>query len=433
MNAFHFIGIKGAGMSPLAQILSDMGFDVQGSDIEKHIFTQEGLERRNIQILNFNSDNVKEHHIVVVGNAFDDDHMEVKKAKQLNLKIIRYHDLLGEYSEELNSIAVTGSHGKTSTTGLMAHVFNQCQPTSYLIGDGTGRGEKDSNDLIFEACEYKRHFLAYKPSYAVITNIDFDHPDYFKDLEEVFEAFQSFVFQVRKRIIAYGDTPLLRELKTKVPISYFGFHEDNDFQAVKVHLTDSGTVFEVKMENKSLGTFEIASYGNHNVLNALAVICVGYLEKKNMRDIREGLKSFNGVKRRFSEKIFKDQVIIDDYAHHPTEIAATISAVRQKYPDRKIVAIFQPHTFSRTQRFLDSFADSLCSADSVYLCEIFGSARENKGNVSIEELQNIIPDSILLKEQNISKLSHHPNSVLLFMGAGDIQKYQTAYENSQLV
>ncbi|MGR3765956.1 UDP-N-acetylmuramate--L-alanine ligase [Rossellomorea sp. NS-SX7] len=428
MNAFHFIGIKGAGMSPLAQILNDMGFEVQGSDIEEYIFTQEGLESRNIQVLDFNSENVKENHIVVVGNAFDDDHIEVKKAKELNLKVIRYHDFLGGFSEELNSIAVTGSHGKTSTTGLMAHVFNQCHPTSYLIGDGTGRGEKGSKDLIFEACEYKRHFLAYKPSYAVITNIDFDHPDYYKDLDDVLNAFQSFVFQVRKRIVAFGDNPLLRNLKTQVPISFFGFEDDNDFQAVNISLNDYGTKFDVVMKDTSLGEFEIGSYGNHNVLNALAVISVGYLENKNMADIKEGLKSFNGVKRRFSEKIFKNQVIIDDYAHHPTEIAATISAVRQKYPDRKVVAIFQPHTFSRTQRFLNSFAESLRSADSVYLCDIFGSARENEGNVSIDELQNMIPDSSLLKEQNISVLSEHPKSVLLFMGAGDIQKYQKAYE-----
>ena len=166
----------------------------------------------------------------------------------------------------------------------------------------------------------------------------------------------------------------------------------------------------------------------NNVLNALAVSTLCHYENIDESIVKEGLKTFHGVKRRFTEKIVGSQVLVDDYAHHPTEITATLNAARKKYPDKTIVAIFQPHTFTRTQTFLNEFAESLQEADHVFLCDIFGSARENYGKLSIEDLQKDSGAEIL-QEGNISQLASFHDSVLLFMGAGDIQKYQTAYEN----
>lgn len=183
------------------------------------------------------------------------------------------------------------------------------------------------------------------------------------------------------------------------------------------------------MRHTFYASFKIPTFGDHNILNALAVIALCHYEAIDTEIVKERLLTFEGVKRRFSEKVIGTQVLIDDYAHHPTEIKATINAARQKYQDREIVVIFQPHTFSRTQTFLDDFAESLSGADGVYLCDIFGSAREHHGQLTIEDLQERIPGSVLMKEGDTSSLFKHKDSVLIFMGAGDIQKFQSAYEN----
>lgn len=428
MTIYHFVGIKGSGMSALAQVLHNMGFHVQGSDVNKFFFTQTALEELNISILPFQRSNIEEGMTVIAGNAFPDTHEEIEEALNKGIPVIRYHDFIGQWIGNFTSVAVTGSHGKTSTTGLLSHVIGGAKPTSYLIGDGTGKGVRDPEYFVFEACEYRRHFLAYHPDYAIMTNIDFDHPDYFANIEDVFSAFQKMAMQVKKAIIAYGDDEQLQKLHASVPVLFYGFTEGNDFQARNIEKKTSGTNFDVYVRNDYFGTFDIPSYGDHNVLNALAVIAICHYEKINSHVIAAQLKSFPGVKRRFTEKVIGDQVLVDDYAHHPVEIRATINAARQKYPNKQIVAIFQPHTFTRTQTFLQDFVESLSEADQVYLCEIFGSARENQGNLTIDDLKDKIPGAKILLEEETSPLLMLHDSVLLFMGAGDIQKFQAAYE-----
>ena len=430
MTTYHFIGIKGTGMSALAQILHDSGERVQGSDVEKKFFTQEVLENKNIPILPFAESNIKQEYTIIAGNAFSDDHIEIQEAKKLGCRFYRYHEFLGEWLKQFTSIAVTGAHGKTSTTGLLAHVLDESFPISYLIGDGTGNGHADSKYFVFEACEYRRHFLSYEPDYAIITNIDFDHPDYFTSLDDVVDAFQSMADLVKKCIVACGDDEELQKIHTKVPVIYYGFADTNDFQAQNVEETTSGTQFDVFVRNTYYDTFSIPMYGNHNVLNALAVIAICHYEGIGAEEIKK-LYSFKGVKRRFTEKKLGDQVIIDDYAHHPKEITATIESARKKYPNKQIVAIFQPHTFTRTKTFLQEFADSLSEADITYLCDIFGSAREEPGQLTINELQELITDCSILELDHAEVLQQYKESVLIFMGAGDIQKFQKAYEDSR--
>ncbi len=428
MTTYHFVGIKGSGMSALAHILHDKGYEVQGSDVEKTFFTQKALEEAGILILPFNAENIQEGMTVIAGNAFNDDHEEIKRAKEIGVPVIRYHKFLGDFIQNFTSIAITGAHGKTSTTGLMAHVVSGASPTSYLIGDGTGRGAKEAQYFVFEACEYRRHFLSYAPDYAVMTNIDFDHPDYFADVQDVLSAFQEMAMQVKKAIFACGDDEYLQGIQANVPVVFYGFGEENDFQARNAAFDEKGTTFDVFVRNEFYATFRIPGYGDHNILNALSVIGLCHYEEIDTDIVKERLLTFSGVKRRFSEKQAGGQMLIDDYAHHPTEIRATINAARQKYPTREIVAVFQPHTFSRTQTFLDEFAESLNKADAVYLCDIFGSARENHGKLTIEDLQEKIPGAQLIKEEGTAVLKDHSNSVLIFMGAGDIQKFQAAYE-----
>ncbi|SDJ66432.1 UDP-N-acetylmuramate--L-alanine ligase [Salimicrobium halophilum] len=429
MTTYHFIGIKGTGMSALAQILHDSGEQVQGSDVDKYFFTQKSLEDKGITLLPFSGDNIKENYTVIAGNAFGDDHEEIERARELGINYYRYHDFLGKWLEGYTSIAVTGAHGKTSTTGLLAHVLEENYPTSFLIGDGTGKGGEKSRYFAFEACEYRRHFLSYYPDYAIMTNIDFDHPDYFTSIDDVYEAFQQMAKQVKKGIIACGDDEHLQHIQANVPVVYYGFDEANDFQAKNIQETEEGTSFEVFVRGTYYDTFLIPQFGSHTVLNALSVIALCDYEGMSSKEINV-MKSFSGVKRRFTEKEWENQVLVDDYAHHPIEIAATIDSARKKYKERPVIAIFQPHTFSRTRAFLKEFADSLQQADHVYLCDIFGSARESKGNLTIDDLQELIPESNILDISETKRLQEHEDGVLLFMGAGDIQKFQKAYEEN---
>ena len=429
---YHFVGIKGAGMSALALVLNGKGYNVQGSDIDKYCFTQRELEKAQIPIMSFNVDNIQdnENMVVIAGNAFPDTHPEISEALNKKIPVIRYHKFLSSLSSEYTSVAVTGSHGKTSTTGMLAHVLNGLAPTSYLIGDGTGYGVDDAKYFAFEACEYKRHFLAYEPDYAIMTNIDYDHPDYFTSIEDVADAFQSLANRVKKAIFAYGDDSHLRNLTAKVPIYYYGVKEDDDFQVVDIQRTTNGSSFDVRHNGEIIGHFEIPTYGMHNIYNATAVIAVAYMENESMEKVAQELTTYKGVKRRFTEKEVGDMMVIDDYAHHPSEIKATIDAARQKYPDKEIIAVFQPHTFTRTVALLHEFAESLDLADHVYLCDIFGSARETSGDVRIEDLAaEITKVGTIVKEDNVSPLLDYQNAVIIFMGAGDVQKFERAYEN----
>jgi len=425
---YHLIGIKGAGMSALAHILSDMGHSVQGSDIEEKVFTQIGLEAKGMNLYPFGASKIEPDMRVIIGNAFKDDHEEVIKSKEIGAKTVRYHDFLGNLIEGFTSIAISGTHGKTTTTGMLAHVLRLNAPTSYLIGDGTGKGEKDSQYFAFEACEYQRHFLAYYPDYAIITNIEHDHPDYFKDIDDVLDAFNTFVNQCKKRVIACGDDLGVQKLSNLPKILTYGFNDSNQVVAKNIMKSSDGTTFDVIIDGEFYYTFKTPFFGDHMVLNCLAVIAVCYLEGISAKVIEKDLPLFSGVKRRFAEKSYRGQVIIDDYAHHPTEIEVTLKAVRQKYPDREIVAIFQPHTFTRTATFINEFSESLNLADYVYLTEIFGSAREDKGSISIQELINKCRNGALITEKTVSELQQYQNAVLVFMGAGDIKKYQDAYK-----
>ncbi|MBF7018415.1 UDP-N-acetylmuramate--L-alanine ligase [Staphylococcus sp. 18_1_E_LY] len=434
MTHYHFVGIKGAGMSSLAQIMHDLGNEVQGSDIESYVFTEVALRNKGIKILPFDANNIEEDMVVVQGNAFPDVHEEIVRAHELKLDVIRYHDFLGHVINQYTSVAVTGAHGKTSTTGLLSHVMNGDKKTSFLIGDGTGLGIPASEYFAFEACEYKRHFLSYHPDYAIMTNIDFDHPDYFKDIDDVVSAFQEMSHNVKKAIIAWGDDPYLRGIQANVPVYYYGFSTNDDVYADNIQISEKGTQFDVYINNKFFDTFLSPQYGDHNILNALSVITISYLEELDIDNIKEALETFGGVKRRFNETKVVNQVLVDDYAHHPREISATIETARKKYPNKEVIAVFQPHTFSRTKAFLQEFADCLSKADHTFLCEIFGSIRENSGNLTIQDLLKRIDGAQLIDEVSVNLLEQYNDAVVLFMGAGDIQKIQRAYmENLDVV
>lgn len=430
-TSYYFIGIKGSGMSALALILHSLGYQVSGSDITEYTFTQQKLEEAGIKILPFNADNIHAGMTIIAGNSFTEvNNPEIARAMALKIPFMRYHEFLGKFMQNYISMGVAGAHGKTSTTSLLAHVMSGVAKTSYLIGDGNGKGVKDAKFFVFEADEYRRRFLAYAPDYMIMTNIDFDHPDYYHDINDVFDAFQSEANQVKKAIFAWGDDPNLRKLTAKVPIYYYGTSDRDDFQARNIVRTTEGSEFDVYHHGKDLGHYQIKLFGEHNILNSLAVIAVSYMENINHDEVARELLTFKGAKRRFNQTKLADMTLIDDYAHHPSEIKATLDAARQEYPDKEIIAVFQPHTYSRTKAYLNDFANILSKADHTYVTPIFSSARENSGDVSSEDLVAKIPGAKVIDCDNIDQLlGQYHDAVVVFMGAGDIQKYERVYQD----
>ncbi|MDD6468181.1 MAG: UDP-N-acetylmuramate--L-alanine ligase, partial [Erysipelotrichaceae bacterium] len=367
---YYFIGIKGTGMASLATILFDLGYEVSGSDLEKHFFTEEQLVERGIPIYPFSSDNIKDGMTVIIGNAFADDFEEVKAALQNpTVKAYRYHVFLGELLKKYHSICIAGSHGKTTTTSMMSSMLNHSIPTAFLIGDGTGHITKESQYFVLEACEYRRHFLAYHPDYALITNVEIDHVDYYKSEEDYGHAYEEFARQVKKKVIVFGDDPRARKLNLPEHTIWYGIEEHNDVRAINIVETSYDMEFDVLVHGTLFGHFHLPLVGRHLLWNALGVITLGMLEGLSVEQIEAGLCEFHGAKRRFVVEEVGDCIYIDDYAHHPTEISVTLDSVRMRYPDRKVVAVFKPHRVSRVRYFAQEFADALKKADVVGVCD----------------------------------------------------------------
>lgn len=426
---YYLIGIKGTGMSALAQILFDLGYEVMGSDKPDHFFTEKPLIERGIKILPFNKDNIKEDMFIVQGNAFSDTHEEVVRAKELNLKIYTYQEMVGKLTKMFNTITVAGCHGKTTTSAMLSHVLNNIVGANYLIGDGSGYAIKENNYFVLEACEYKRHFLSYTPQYAIITNIELDHIDYYKDIDDYIDAFREYANNAEKMVIACGDDQYTHMLEPKKPIFFYGLNEDNDIVARDVNYTNEGTSFDVYVEDNYYGHFDLPLFGKHMLLNSLAVIGVCYYERLDAKEVSKNLKTFKGAKRRFKEKVIGDIVTIDDYAHHPTEVKVTIKGARQKYPDKEIVAILKTHTLSRTKEMANEFAEALKLADKAYIMDV-GVDREEVGydDVTYKIIQEKVPGCEYMSLALVDKLLKHKNAVMIFMSSKDIYVLQEKYE-----
>ncbi|MDD2518454.1 MAG: UDP-N-acetylmuramate--L-alanine ligase [Bacilli bacterium] len=425
---YYFIGIKGTGMAALAQIMFDLGYNVLGSDKEDHFFTEIPLIERGITIYPFSANNIKEGMTIVQGNAFRDDHEEVVRAKELGLKIYSYQEMVGKLTKKFKTIGISGCHGKTTTTSMMAHVMNNIRGSNYLIGDGTGYATKENEYFALEACEYKRHFLAYNPYYAIITNIELDHIDYYKDIDDVILAYEQYANKAEKMVIACGDDPYTHSLNVDKPIFFYGLDDDNDIIAKDVEFGDDGTSFDVFVEGNYYGHFDLPLYGKHMLLNSLAVISVCYYERIDAKEVSKYLKTFQGAKRRFKEKVIGDIVTIDDYAHHPTEVKVTIKGARQKYPDKEIVAVLLIHTWSRAAKFKQEFVDALNLADKAYVMDVYVDRKEDVEPFDAHEIIKLLDNGEYINNDMADKLLVHKNAVILFMSSKEIYVLQKAYE-----
>lgn len=429
MSKYYFVGIKGSGMSSLAQVLYDLGNEIIGYDDNKnHAYTQDELEKRNIKIY-YETPVLDKDTIVVRTSAVRDNHKEIVNARNLGLKLKEYFELLGELTDKYKTIAISGCHGKTTTTALLSHIFSETVGCSYIIGDGTGVADKNSNLFFIEACEYCRHFLNYHPTYTIITNIELDHVDYYKDFDDYKSAFQKFADQTKDVVIAWGDSKDIRSLDLKNKL-YYGFNDNNDIVCKNLKLKETGSEFDVYIKGELYYHFDLPLLGEHMVLNSLAVITVCYLEGLDKNAIKEEIHTFKGAKRRFVENFIGDVVTVDDYAHHPTEVAATIKAARQKYPNKEVIAVFKPNTYSRTKELYKDFIESLDLADKAYVTDITCDRElpSEFPGVTSDLIINGLKNGEHIGDDTIDKLLKHKNSVLLFMSCKDIYTMKENFE-----
>lgn len=427
---YYCIGIKGSGMATLAEILFDLGHEVSGyDDYKEHKFTQEGLDKRGIKIYYDSTHDIPKDTIVTYSKAFSIDHPEIKRVKSLGLKIIAYNELLGKLSSEFKTIGVSGTHGKTTTSTMISHVLGETKGCNYFIGDGSGFADRKNELFTLESCEFNRHFLAYHPYYAIVTNIELEHTECYKDIDEIIKTFEEFANKAHY-VIACGDDKNVRKMNLKNNVTYYGFDDCNDVVCKNVTLDENGSKFDVYIKGELYGHFDIPLFGNHMILNALSCITVCNMEGVDTEKIHSLLHTFKNAKRRFKEKKFGSVVTIDDYAHHPTEIRVTIESARQKYPNKEIVAVFLPNTYSRTKALMSDFISALKTADKAYVMDIHcdRERKEDYPGVSSDEIIKNVPNAEKISLDTVDKLLKHKNAAICFMSCTNIYELLDKYE-----
>jgi len=443
--SYHFIGIGGCGMSGLAQVLHHRRHKITGSDKESSTVI-ERLGRRGIHVnIGHRSDGVPaDTEYVVISAAIQDDNPELITARQRGLSIYKYSELLGKLSRQMTTLAIAGTHGKSTTSGWLAYMLRQGgMDPSFVIGAdveqlGGGSGAGRGDYLVVEACEYDRSFLNLHPRVAAILNIEADHMDYYRDLDEIIEAFGDFAQMAGPEgllVANAADKNLKRILdQKKNRIETFSLHgDDADWRAGQLEFMEGCGHFDLIYGQRGLGRVKLSLPGLHNVANALAVAAMAHEAGLNDQSICLGLENFVGVGRRLSYKgEVGGVVVLDDYAHHPTEIRTTLEAIHGLYHPIRLWCVFQPHQHSRTRFLLSEFASSFGGADVVLLPDIYfvreseqlrrevnadqlaQQINANKGHAEYLGEFNRILDRLCTETQ--------AGDVVVVMGAGDIWK-----------
>ncbi|MBO8144373.1 MAG: UDP-N-acetylmuramate--L-alanine ligase [Thermodesulfobacterium sp.] len=439
----HFIGIGGVGMSGLAMIMHSLGYEVSGCDISKSKYT-ELLEKKGIKVYYGHSPfHVESADIVVYSSAIPQNNPELLKAKELGIWVIPRAQMLSEVMNSYSkSIVVAGSHGKTTTTSMISEVLIKLEKNPTVIVGGIINnfkthsllGEKEF--LVAEADESDGSFLCYNPYIEVITTIDKEHLDFYADFNAIKKAFINFIKKCSSegKVILCGDDPGVKDILQEIsgPFLLYGFSEGN--QLVGKIIEDSAhPKVEVYYLGNFLGSFKLSVPGKHNVLNALATIGVALILNLPISEVINVLKEFKGVERRLEFKgIWKGSILFDDYAHHPTEIKATLSAIKKLYPNKKLVLIFQPHRYTRMKALWDEFLLVLKDPEVLILTDIYPASEKPIPGISgftffetIKNLRTTKPTFYGETFEEILKLLETlsvENQVILTMGAGNIYK-----------
>jgi UDP-N-acetylmuramate--L-alanine ligase len=409
-------------MSTLAQILYDLGNSVSGYDDHKgYKFTQKGIDDRNIKIYYGHDHDIDKDTIVTYSVAFKPDHPEMIRVRELGLTVKPYSEIMGDVIDMFESIGVSGTHGKTTTSSIIRHILEHSVGCNYFIGAGDGHATKDNKYFVVESDEFNKHFLHYKPTYSIITYIEEEHMECYKDLNDIKESFTKFANQTKDLVIANGDLENIRSLKIDKTL-YYGFDDNNDIVIKDAITTDKGSMFKLYDGDNLIGEFFIPLYGMHNVMNATAAILMAIYLKIDINKIKEALETFVNAARRFVLIEEKKNVIIDDYAHHPTEIKATLKAARNKYKDKKIIAIFKPNVYSRFVNFKDQYIEAFNEADYTYLTKVESNRERYEDYVGYDS--NIITDVCsncsLLDEKDMSVLKEYKDVCFVVMSCADV-------------
>lgn len=446
-NKFHFIGIGGYGMSALAKILLEEGYLVGGSDIKKSPITEK-LERLGAEFYNgHNERNVGEADVVVYSACIKATNPELIIARKKNIPVLHRAELLAELMNDKIGVAVSGTHGKTTTTTLISLIFKYCglDPTVVIggqvdnLGDGAIAGKGDF--VIAEADESDGSFLFLRPTYSVITNIDLEHLDYYKNIGDIKRSYFQFMERTKGdgKLFYCGDDGYLQEISKiyRKKMMSFGFFCNNDIYPANINFEGLSLEFEVMLKRGNLGRVRINAAGEHNIINCLAAVAVALEAGIEFKKIKEAFSFFHLPKRRCQIKAnVRNIMVIDDYAHHPTEIKTTIKGIRNVKPKRMIV-VFQPHRYSRTKCLEDLFINSFDAADYLIMTDIYSAAEAPIEDISGERLmekikaQGRVDGCFLPKGKIISYLLDmaKEGDVILFMGAGDVTEIANEFSN----
>lgn len=440
----HCIGIGGIGLSAIAEILIARGYKVTGSDMRESDITERLIADGANIFLGHRAKNVEGADLVVYSAAVGNDNPELARAKELEIPTASRAEILGLLmSEYENSIAISGTHGKTTTTSMVSLILKNAEedPTILVGGNLSEIGGNvkvgHSGHFVTEACEYMDSFLSLKPKIEIILNIDSDHLDYFKDIEHIARSFEKFASLVPEdgTIIAYDANSFVKSVVEGMPnVITFGFNESCDYYVSDIEFNADGMPkFNVNYDGEVLCSIQLIIPGEHNILNALAAFACCHILGVGIEPIVSTLEEFTGTQRRFDIMGITSTgiKIIDDYAHHPTEIKATLSAVKNM-KHKKMWCLFQPHTYTRTMALFDEFAESFENADKVVLAEIYAAREKNIYKISSKGLVNKIKEAYPGKDayffedfEEIASFVYNnaePGDLVITMGAGDIYK-----------
>jgi len=448
---FHFIGAGGIGMSGLAQLLMKNKVVVAGSDqMPSEVVDSLCQMGADIKIGHSAKNLSPQTDAVVISAAIREDNPELKPARERGYKIYKYAEMLGELMNRYEGIAISGTHGKSTTSGWLIYLLKQAGiDTNFIIGArisqlDSSSGVADSKYFVAEACEYDRSFLNLKPKIACILNIEQDHLDYYQNEDEIVEAFGEFALGIKPDGVVIANeqdantAKVIGQLEAELRCETFGLDENCNFYARDITLIDGLYAFDVYHNGKVLGATKISLPGRHNILNALAVVAMAVNVGLNPQQILQLLPDFTGIDRRLMFKgRFGQITVLDDYAHHPTEIRATLVAIRQRYQPRRIWCVFQPHQYSRTRFLLDDFAESFKLADVTIVPEIYfvrdsqSAKKEINAQILVERMQANGTQALFIDSFaaicNYLQSNVNSGDLVVTMGAGDIWKVADEY------
>ena len=448
-EVIHFIGIGGIGMSGLAQIMKNMGFLIQGSDMSQNKNT-ERLVRAGIKVF-FKHDkkNLNKATMIVISSAIKKNNKELKVAREKKLPVFKRGDMLANIVSLKKNIIITGSHGKTTTTSLVANILLESGLDPTIINGGVINSFKNSAQLgkgewaVIESDESDGSFLKLPITYSIVTNIDKEHLDYYGNFEKLKKSFGSFIEKTPsfgKSFVCNDNKNLrlvLKKIKNNNYLTY-GFNKNSNYQIFNVRKNIKNSIFDLKVKFAKAKVYNIKNIkvnllGNHNISNVAASIAVSLNLGIKIHKIKNALKKFLGIQRRFT-KVFSigEKDFFDDYAHHPTEISAVINSAREVYKDRKIICVFQPHRYSRVKSLKNEFALSFKSIDEVVLCPVFSAGEKKKYNFNQDNFSKLISKKsktqvVNIKNQidlkNYIKKNLINNEIVICMGAGSISSW----------